>query len=151
MTLKCLVFVALMATIGFFSGCGGGQETINQPCTGPTNDTAAILNGSTLAAAGSSWTAPNCSSAKLELTGDGGLKYSIANGGVLATAQTSWSALGDDGIQVSCGNVLCITSLTNISGSTCSQTFTAHVSIVSNGISDNLGECSFSLANKPLP
>jgi hypothetical protein len=151
MTLRGLLFVALLATIGLLSGCGGGQETINHPCTGPNTGPAAILNGSTLAAADSSWTSPTCSSAKLELTADDGLKYSIAAQGVLATAQTSWSAFGSDGLQVSCGTVLCIDSLSNISGSTCSQAFTAQVTVVSNGTNQSLGKCSFSLVNKPLP
>jgi hypothetical protein len=152
MTPQTLRFVALLATIGLFSGCGNGSgNSSNSSCTGPNTGNAAILNGSTLAGADSSWAAPSCSSAQLELTTDGGFKYSLAAGGVLATAQTTWSPLGDDGLQVSCGNVLCVTSLTNISGSTCSQAFTAQVTIVSNGTSDNLGKCSFSLVSKPLP
>ena len=151
MTLKGPGFVALLATIGLFSGCGGCAEVMNHPCTGPTNSNAAVLNGSTLSGAGSSWTALSCNSAKLELTADGGLKYSLTAGGVQAAAQTTWSAFGDDGIQVSCGStVLCLNSLTNISGSTCTQTFNAQVAIVSNGISD-VGKCSFSLVDSPLP
>lgn len=150
MTATNLRFVTLFAAIGLLSSCGGGGETPNAPCTGPTNSTAAILNGSTLAAAGSSWTAPSCSSTQIELTADGGFKYSLAGGGIQATGQTTWSAFGDDGIEMSCGSVLCLNSVTSITGSKCSQVFTAQVSIVSNGVS-NVGKCSFSLVDKPLP
>jgi len=139
----------IVSAIGCLVSCGGGSNADSGNNVGPN----AILNGSTLATATTSWTASNCA-VKVELTGDGGAKFAVSDeSGITSSGTTTWSPLGSDGATIKCGSgiggFLCLGSLAHISGSTASQAFTAAVTAGGSNGSQTL-TCSFSLQNATL-
>ena len=138
---------AFSLVIFVLSGCGGGSGSHNQNNQGPT----AILNGSTTAAATNHWAAPNCG-VQVELTADGGFLFAVTDiSGTTSAGGGGWTASGNNGLTVTgagsgLGGFTWVSSLTGISGSTSSGSFSAGVTVTdSTNTSQNLGTCSFSL------
>ena len=144
------LMLALLIISILSSSCGGGQSS-GTNSVGPT----AILNGSTLSGATSSWTAANCG-VSVELTSDSGFKFIVHDSsGATSSASATWSASGTNGATVNfstgLGGFVWVQSLTNISGSTASKNFSAGVKVADTTSSQSLGTCSFSLQSNPLP
>jgi hypothetical protein len=140
------------------SACGGGGSGSTGSIGGPKPQTGpnGILNGASLAAATTHWTATRCG-VQVELTTDHGF-YSIVvdNKGTTSAGTEQW-ALGPDPTSIQAGpgtglaGFFWVSSLGTITGSFASQTFTASVVVKSgSGTSQSLGSCSFTLAQGNL-
>jgi len=140
----------LLVLLCLMTACGGGYN--NVPNNGPNNvGPTAIITGSSLATATGHWAAANCA-VSVELTGDGGFEYAVTDtSGTTSRGYTTWSASGASGAVINGGDFLWVSSLTNISGSTSSGSFTSGVTVTDQtNTSQELGSCSFELQSGPL-
>jgi len=140
----------------FLFACGGGGSgTIGGNQT-PQNGPKAIVNGATLAAAANHWVAARCN-VQVELTSDYGFYSVVVDSAGNRSAGTETWAVGPDpnSVEVGPGNGLrgffWVSALKTITGSTGSQSFTANVSVETGSTAQNLGTCSFVLAQGKLP
>ena len=146
-----LLRFAVFAVGLFLSACGGGYGGSNP--TSPTGPNA-VLNGSTLATATSHWASSQCK-VQVELTGDYGFwSIVVDSSGTTSSGSETW-AVGPDANSVTVGpgsGFFWVSALTNITGSTSSQTFNAGVTVDdSSNTHQNLGTCSFALQQGKLP
>jgi hypothetical protein len=150
---------ALLALASFLTACGGSSSSSTGISTGPTqqNGPNAVVNGASLAAATSHWVSNSCH-VQVELTTDNGF-YSVVvdNLGHTSSGPEKW-AIGANANSITIGpgnsglgGFFWVSALGNIAGSTTSQSFTANVSVTTNTTSQNLGICTFALAQKSLP
>lgn len=133
-------------------GCGGGSVTTTMSQNGP----AAIINGTSIATANSSWVASDCN-LSVELTSDSGFAWVVGTiSGSHSTGQATWLPSGTDGAVINfstgLGGFVWPTSLAHIAGSTSSKQFMADVTVNdSTNTPQDLGTCSFGLQSGPLP
>ena len=143
-----LVFLSLMTACGG----GGGGSSSNASNNGPSNvGPTAITTGSSLATATSHWVAANCA-VSVELTSDGGFEYAVVDtSGTTSTGSATWSTSGTSSAIINGGSFFWVSSLTNISGSTSSGSFTSGVTVTDQtNTSQELGPCSFNLQSGQL-
>jgi hypothetical protein len=145
---------ALFALGLFLSACGGGYGGSNPISpTGPN----AVLNGGNLATATSHWVSSPCH-VQVELTSDYGFwSIVVDTSGTTSSGSETW-AVGPDPNSVTVGpgsglgGFFWVSALTNITGSTSSQIFTASVTIDdSSSTHQSLGNCTFALQKGNLP
>jgi hypothetical protein len=154
LTMRLLHFAVLLAVGLFLSACGGGYGGSNP--TSPTGPNA-VLNGSTLATATSHWVSSACK-VQVELTSDYGFwSIVVDTSGTTSSGSETW-AVGPDPNSVTVGpgsgvaGFFWVSALTNITGSTSSQTFKAGVTVDdSSNTHQNLGTCTFALQQGKLP
>lgn len=138
-----LKYLAVLTLVISMIACGGGNSP-NTNTLGPT----AIINGSSLANAGSHWVSTGCA-VKVELTSDGGFISAVTDtSGSTTMTSGTWTAIGSDGAATT-GSSAWVDGLTNISGSTSSLAFSARVGVY-DGYQQNLGTCNFGLQSGGL-
>jgi len=147
---RCSLLLVLLCLM---TACGGGYN--NVPNNGPNNGAnnvgpTAIITGSSLATATGYWVSANCA-VSVELTGDGGFEYAVTDtSGTTSRGYTTWSTSGGSAV-INGGDFFWVSSLTNISGSTASGSFTSGVTVTDQtDTSQELGSCSFRLQSGQL-
>ena len=151
-TMLLLRSAVLLALGLLLSACGGGDGFVHILPTGPN----AVLNGDTLATATSHWVSSQCT-VQVELTSDHSFwSIVVDTSGTTSSGSETW-AIGPDPLSVTVGpgsgvaGFFWVSALTNINGSTASQTFTAGVTVKSSNTPQNLGNCTFALQQGRLP
>jgi hypothetical protein len=152
---RWLQFCALLVVASLMSACenNSSSNTSTSGTTGPD----AILNGSSLSSATSHWVGASCK-VQVELTSDKGFwSIVVDTSGTTSSGGEMW-AVGPNANSVTVGpgsgqsGFFWVSALTNISGSTSSQTFTAGVTVDnSTSTTQNLGTCTFTLQQGSLP
>src|SRR5438477_3748380 len=146
--MKSRVLIAVMgvgALTALATCCGGGSHSQQGPTAGPT----AILNGSTLATVNSHWVAQNCG-VKVELAANGEFRSAVTDtSGTTHSSSGTWTASGTNSADTG-GSFGWVNRLTNISGSTSSQTFSAGVDVYLN-YQQSLGTFTITLQPGGLP
>jgi hypothetical protein len=152
--MRLLRFAGLLVLGSFLSACGGGYGGNNPaPPTGPN----AILNGTNHTTATSHWVSSQCK-VQVELTTDYGFwSIVVDTSGTTSSGSETW-AVGPDPNSITVGpgsgvgGFFWVSALTNITGSTSSQMFTAGVTVDdSSNTHQNLGNCTFALQQGNLP
>jgi hypothetical protein len=139
----------------FIAGCGSNSSSGSPPP--PTTGPDAILNGSSLSSATNHWVSTSCN-IQVELTSDKGFwSIVVDTSGTKSSASEMW-AVGPDANSVTVGpgsgvaGFFWVSALTNMAGSTSSQSFTAGVTVDdSTNTHQNLGNCRFTLQQGSLP
>lgn len=148
-----LRLAALLTSGLLLAACGSYNG--NSTTTGSSGPTA-ILNGATLATANTHWVSQACN-VQVELTADGGFWSIVADiSGTTTSMNNTWT-IGSTPNNITIGpgsgeaSFTWVSSLTNISGSTSSKSFSAGVTTLSGSdIQSNLGSCEFTLSNGGL-
>lgn len=139
------------------SSCGGSSGSSN---TGGNNSSAqagpsAVLNGASLASATTHWVSAQCH-VQAELTSDSGFwSVVVDTSGTTSSGSETWT-IGPDKNSITVGpgsglkGFFWISALGEISGSTSSKVFTANVVVETSSNVQNLGSCTFTLAQGAL-
>lgn len=136
-----LSVLALAILSWLMMACGGSSAS---KYSGPTSGPTAVLNGSSTTAATSYWAGTNCG-LKFEFGADGSFISDINSDGTWTMIPATWTASGSNSATTT--NNL---TLTNIEGSTYSQSFSVSDVGLYGFLPPEIGPCNFTLQTGQL-
>ena len=137
--------LALWTLASLLVACGGASSP---KYTGPTAGPTAILNGPSTSSATTYWSSANCL-LKVELGADGTFIGDVNTDGTWTMTPGNWTASGSSSAGTT-GDTVWIDALTNIEGSTYSQTFSVTSAGVYDTYQQTIGPCQFALQSGAL-
>ena len=151
--IRGFLLTVILAFVTAISNCGGGVgvNCSQVSSVGPN----AVLNGPTLAAATSHWTAQSCG-VGVEIAKNGEFWSEVGDiSGNHYSGPETWTGDDANGPTACCApgifDFASVTKLQNISGSLCSGKFTAETTVARGSYEQDLGSCTFSLGSGQFP